>query len=572
MRRVTEFQKTDEEKVIVGSAWPYAHAMPHLGNLLCLLAADAYSRFFHLTNKDVVMVSGSDQHGARMEFEARQKGISPKKLVEKNHQQIKEYLDYFEIGFQRLGKYSKTESEDHKKFVQDIYKQIYENNYLLTREEELPYCSDCEMFLPDRFVEGECPHCGYEEAQGNQCEECLKILDPQELIEPRCAFCSEQPVFKKTTHWYLDLPKLSDRLKRYVEKQDQWSKQVKNLTLGWIKEGLKPRPITRDVKFGISAPFPNAEGKTMYVWSENVLGYISATKEWAEEHEGDFEEFWKDPNTKLLFTLGKDNIPFHTVIFPSIILASGEEYLLPDQIYANEYLTFNGKQFSKSKRRGIWLDEAKKLFDNPDYWRYYLFSIFPEQKDTDFSWKELETRINDEVIANFANFIYRALSFLNENFDGRIPEFNELSQSEEKIFKIAREKTRKCRKQIEAFKLRKGLKTAIGLAVRGNKYLTDQEPWNTIDSNPEKCARTVYTAVNLCKILAVLVEPYLPVTAEKIWKQLNLESSVHEVNWQETTRKRLSPGHSIKEPELLFDKVNRKDLKKKLKKIRKNKD
>lgn len=559
------------EKIVIGAAWPYVHAIPHMGNLLCQLAADTFARFYKLTGRKVVLVSGSDQHGARMEFEAMQKDSSPKELVDQNHQKVVQYLDYFKINYERLGRYSRTESEEHKEFVKTLYKKIYDNGYIITQKDKLPYCPNCNMFLPDRFVEGTCPHCGYEHAQGNQCENCLEILDPIDLKDPHCAVCGNKPDFKYTKHWYLDLPQLSEQLKSYVEKQDQWSAKVKNLTKNWI-DHLEARPITRDVSFGIEAPFPDAEGKTIYVWAEAVLGYLSATKEWAENTEYTFEEFWKDPETKLLFTLGKDNIPFHSVILPAILIASGEDYILPHQIYANEYLNFGGKQFSKSKRVGIWLDEAIKLFDNPDYWRYYLFSIFPEQKDTDFKWKELETRINDELISNFANFVYRALSFLYKNFDGKVPEFDELGAREKALKRKTKEIVKETRKLLESYELRKGLKKVIELAIEGNKYLTQQEPWNTIDSEPNKCFRTLYSATNLCKILAILIEPYLPVTAKEIWTQLNLENSVHEVRWENATEFSIEPGHQINEPQLLFEKVDHEELQEKLAKMRKTKE
>lgn len=568
---MTKFEENGE-KWIIGSAWPYAHAIPHLGNLLCLLAADAYARFYSLHGEKVVMVSGSDQHGARMEFEAAKKGISPKELVDWNHQKIVKYLQHFKIDFERLGNYTRTESEQHKEFIKDVYMDMYGRGYLFAKQETLPYCPNCEKFLPDRFIEGTCPHCDYGRAQGNQCDSCLKILDPKDLIEPSCAFCGSEPIFKESKNWYLDLPKLADQLKEYVNEQEQWPERVKNLTLSWIEEGLEPRAITRDVEFGIQAPFAEDEGKTIYVWAEAVLGYISATKEWANEEEGrNFDVFWNDPDTKLLFTLGKDNIPFHTVIFPALVMASGRDYVLPFQIFANEYLNFEGKQFSKTEGRGIWLDEAVELFENPDYWRYYLFSIFPEQKDTGLRWNELEARINDELIANFANFIYRSLSFLYENFDGELPEGRSQEGGEE-IIKQTQQIVQKEQELIRDFKLREGLEKAIELARRGNKFLTNQEPWHTIDSKPEKCARTLYIALNLCKVLTVLIEPYLPLTAEKIWKQLNMDGSIHEVDWETATEFSLEAGHEIKEPELLFEKVEKEKLKSELKKIREQRE
>lgn len=564
--------KKVKEKWIVGPAWPYASGSPHLGNFLPILPADAFARFFRLTGNEVVLVSGSDEHGARVEFEADKQGITPQRLVNKNHQKLLDAINYLNIDFEGLGKYSRTTSKSHEEFVQDFYQKIYENGYIFTKKEELPYCPNCGRFLPDRFVEGTCPKCGYEEALGNQCEDCLNLLDPKDLVEPKCAVCGSEPIFRKTKHWYFDLPKLSDKLKKWIKKQDQWTEKARNLALNWIEEGLEPRAITRDIDFGIPAPFPGAKGKTIYVWAEAVLGYISATKQWAKERGKPelFKKFWKDPNTRLLFTHGKDNIPFHAIIFPALVLASREEYVLPYQIYSHEYLTLEGDPFSKSRGTGIWLEEASKLLDNPDYWRYYLFSIFPEKKDTDFRWDDFERKINQELIANFANFIHRVLTFLEENFDGKLPSFENLEKEDKEIVEKTKEIVEDERELIKNFKLKRGLKKAVELSILGNEYFQHKKPWEK-EEDPEDCARTLYISTNICKTLATLIEPYLPYTAERIWNQLNLKGSVHKTNLEKAKELSIEPGHKITEPKLLFEKIKKKKLKEKLKNIRKEK-
>jgi len=560
---VREFK--DKQKWIVGPAWPYVHAVPHIGNFLCLLAADVFTRFFRLRGDDVIIVSGSDEHGARMEFEAQKLGTTPKEIVDKNHKVVVECLRKFNTCFDELGVYTRTTSENHKQFIQNFYKKVHTNGFLFEQEETLPFCPKCDKFLPDRFVEGKCPHCNYEDAKGNQCESCGRILNPIDLIDAKCAACGTKPEARKSKHFYFDLPKFEDELKEYINKQTDWSSRVKNFTMSWLDAGLKPKPITRDIKWGIPAPFPNSEGKTFYVWSEAVLGYISATKEVAEKR-GDselFDSFWRDPKTKLLFCHGKDNIPFHTILFPALISAAKENYVFPWQVYANEFINFDGKKFSKTRGIGVWADELFQLLENPDYWRYYLFSIFPETKDTDFRWHDLEASVNNELIGNFANFVHRTLTLIENYFDGVVPE-GESKPEDENLVKDADQIVDKVEELMLNLKLRDALKTTMELSIKGNEYLQKKQPWK--DENTKPC---IYYCVNVCRTLAILIEPFLPSTSERLWKLLNLEGSVHEQSLDSAKDSRIKAGHKINKPEILFEKIDSKELEEKLNVIRK---
>ncbi|RLE60065.1 MAG: methionine--tRNA ligase, partial [Thermoprotei archaeon] len=356
-------------KWLICAAWPYINAVPHLGTLIgSVLSADVIARFLRLKGEDVVFVSGSDEHGTPIEVEAIRQNISPKELTDKYHELVKKLFDLWNISFDN---YTRTENPVHIEFVRNFYLNLYERGYIYEKEIEMPYCPRCQIFLPDRFIEGECPYCHYEKARGDQCDKCGRLLEPVKLINPRCNICGERPIIKKTKHWFFDLPKLTDKIRDYIEKNTNLPPNARNMSLSMLKEGLKPRAITRDNKWGIPAPFPGAEGKTIYVWMEAVLGYITATIEYftRKGEPEKWKKFWFDSNTKSVYFIGKDNIPFHTIIFPALLIASGENYVLPWTVSSTEYLLFKGEKFSKSRRIGIWIDEALKLFP-VDYWRF----------------------------------------------------------------------------------------------------------------------------------------------------------------------------------------------------------
>ena len=539
-------------KVLVASAWPYVNYMPHLGTLVQVLSTDVAARYYRLKGEDVVMVSGSDEHGTPTEVEAVKAGISPKQLTDKNHAKIVELFKKWGFSYDN---YTRTENPVHKEFVQKHLMRIYENGYIFTKETEMPYCEKCKRFLPDRFVEGKCPYCGYQQARGDQCDSCGRLLEPTFLLEPYCVICGSKPVIKKTKHWYLDLSQFAKELEDYIKNKRQLPANARNFSLNWIKEGLKPRAITRDVKWGIPAPFPEAEDKTIYVWVEAVLGYVSATIEHFRNRgkPEKWKEFWFNKEAKTIFFVGKDNIPFHTIIFPALLLASKEGYVLPWNVSATEFLQFKGEKASKSLRRGIWIDEALELFP-PDYWRYFLMATRPETKDTNFSWELFIEKVNADLNDSFGNFIHRTLTFINTQFNSSIPKPEALDEDDQKILNTLKEKVETIAQKIEECRLQAAANDVISISRLGNQYLNEKEPWKLIKENRSKAAGILYITAQIVKALAIVSAPFIPSTAEKIWKTLNMPGNVHEQRWDEAL-KPLPPNHKISKAKPLFQKI-----------------
>ncbi|RJS77180.1 methionine--tRNA ligase [Candidatus Bathyarchaeota archaeon] len=526
--------------------------MPHLGTLVQVLSTDVAARYYRLKGEDVVMVSGSDEHGTPTEVEAVKAGISPKQLTDKNHAKIVELFKKWGFSYDN---YTRTENPVHKEFVQKHLMRIYENGYIFTKETEMPYCEKCKRFLPDRFVEGKCPYCGYQPARGDQCDSCGRLLEPTFLLEPYCVICGSKPVIKKTKHWYLDLSQFAKELEDYIKNNRQLPANARNFSLNWIKEGLKPRAITRDVKWGIPAPFPEAEDKTIYVWVEAVLGYVSATIEHFRNRgkPEKWKEFWFNKEAKTIFFVGKDNIPFHTIIFPALLLASKEGYVLPWNVSATEFLQFKGEKASKSLRRGIWIDEALELFP-PDYWRYFLMATRPETKDTNFSWELFIEKVNADLNDSFGNFIHRTLTFINTQFNSSIPKPEALDEDDQKILNTLKEKVETIAQKIEECRLQAAANDVISISRLGNQYLNEKEPWKLIKENRSKAAGILYITAQIVKALAIVSAPFIPSTAEKIWKTLNMPGNVHEQRWDEAL-KPLPPNHKISKAKPLFQKI-----------------
>lgn len=545
--------------------------MPHLGTLIgSVLSADVVARYYRLKGEEVLYVTGSDEHGTPIEVEAVRRNVPPKQLTDENHAKVAELFDKWAIQFDN---YTRTESPTHKEFVRKHLMQIYENGYIFTRETEMTYCENCQRFLPDRFVEGKCPYCGHEGARGDQCDACGRLLEPTKLIDPYCVICGNKPTIKKTKHWYFDLPKFSDKLLRYIEENKQLPDNARNFSLNLIREGLKPRALTRDTSWGIPAPFPGAEGKTIYVWVEAVLGYVSATIEYFRKHgdEEGWKSYWFDKNAKTLYFIGKDNIPFHTIILPALLLATHKGYNLPWNVSTTEFLQFREEAFSKSRRIGIWIDEALELFP-ADYWRYYLLATRPETKDTNFTWRNFIEKVNADLNDSFGNFVHRALTFVNRNFEDTVPK-PALENSDEEILEKTREKIRQIDNLMEKCKIQAAVNTVMDISRLGNRFLNEREPWNQIKTDVQKAANTTYAAVQMVKALAVVTAPFMPYTAEKIWKLLNLPGSVHKQKWEEA-EKPLPPGHKINEAKPLFSKItlNEEELEAKLEEIRRRKE
>ncbi len=540
-------------KWIVASAWPYVNSVPHLGNLIgSILSADVFARYLRMKGEQVIFVSGSDEHGTPIEIEAIKKNVEPKKLTDQAHDYVVELFKKFEISFDN---YSRTENPIHKEFVREFMMKLYKNGYIFEQDEILPYCPRDKRFLPDRFVVGKCPYCGYENAYGDQCDNCGRLLHPTELINPRCAICGHPVEFRKSRHWFFDLPKLAKKLEEWL-RNSSLPDNVKNYSLNWIKEGLKPRSLTRDNKWGIPAPFPGAEGKTIYVWFDALLGYISAVIEYGvKKGKPDlWREYWFDPNTRTVYFIGKDNIPFHAIILPAMLMASGDPYVLPWFISATEYLMFEGKQFSKSRRWGIWIDEALEMLP-ADYWRFALIRLRPETKDTNFTWKEFYRIVNSEMNDDIGNFAHRVLKFIETRYASTVPEPGEKTSLDEAFSEEIRSTPLKVGKLIEEFKLKQALEEVVNLARKGNQYLNQKAPWDEYKQDPRKAATTIYVAVNAVAAIAVMLAPFTPSSADRLWRMLGFKTSVHEQRWETAAAFPVKPGQKIGKVEPLFRKL-----------------
>jgi methionyl-tRNA synthetase len=499
-----------------------------------------------------LLVSGSDEHGTPIEVEAIKQGISPKELTDRNHAVVKHLFKRWGAAFDN---YTRTESPVHKEFVQQTLMKIYNNGYIFSQDTQMLYCTHDQRFLPDRFVEGKCPYCDYDRARGDQCDNCGRLLETTFLIEPRCVICGNTPTIKTTRHWYIDLSKFAEPLTKFLQENKQISSNAKNFSLNWIKEGLKPRAVTRDVEWGIPAPFPGAEGKTIYVWVDAVLGYVSATIEYCRRigEPEKWRKFWFDKSAKTLYFVGKDNIPFHTIILPALLLATGEYYNLPWNVSATEFLQFKGEKASKSQRIGIWIDEALELFP-VDYWRFFLMSTRPESKDTNFSWGIFLEKINADLNDTYGNFIHRTLTFITAQFNGEIPTAK-LTAEDETILHAVKEKVESAADDLENAKLQSAANTLISITRVGNQYLNDKEPWNLIKTDKAKAATIIYVSAQIVKAACVVSAPFIPTTAEQLWQTLNLNGSVHTSRWEDAL-KPLEAGHKITKAKPLFRKID----------------
>ncbi|MEM2204335.1 MAG: methionine--tRNA ligase [Sulfolobales archaeon] len=539
-------------KWIVTAAWPYINSVLHLGTILHLLGADIMTRFLRLLGEDVVSVSGSDEHGTPIEVEARRKNIDPKKLTDEAHAYVTEILRRWGI---ELDNYSRTESPVHKRFVRDFMLGLEEKGYIFTQKMVLPYCERDKIFLPDRFIEGKCPRCGYPNARGDQCDSCGALLDPLDLISPRCAICGSKPVLRETTHWFFDLRALEDKVRRWLENHGELWDNVKNYSLRWIKEGLKPRSITRDNAWGIEAPFKGAEGKTIYVWFEALLGYLSASKEVLERSGRNFEEFWYDENTKTIYFIGKDNIPFHAVILPAMLMASDERYRLPSIISATEYLLYEGEKFSKSRRIGLWADEALYIINDPDYWRFALARIRPEERDTNFSWREFIKIVNSELNDDIGNYINRVLTFIEKHFDSTIPKPRELDNTDQEFMDRVWLHYSEYIDSMLKTKIKHASEQILEIARAGNQYLNKRAPWDEVRIDRERAGTTMYVAANTVALIALTLYPLTPNAAKRIWRMLGYEEPLERSRYPLQKSFIIPPGRKIGRVEPLFKKL-----------------
>jgi methionyl-tRNA synthetase len=540
-------------KWIVCAAWPYLDGKPHLGTFMHLLSADVYSRYLRLMGNEVVSVSGSDIHGTPIEVEALRSNTSPRELAEKYHRQMVTLLNAFLV---QLDNYTTTESPVHIKFVRDFYTKLYENGFVYSKKVRQLYCERDAMFLPDRFVEGICPYCGKEGARGDQCDSCGRLLDPLDLRSPRCVICGLGPIVRESEHWFFDLPQLSVELEEYIRSNKEFPENARNFSLTWLKEGLKPRTLTRDNRWGIPSPFPGSEGKTIYVWMEAVLGYLSAVKEFGEKKgdEGIFERFWKDANTRSVYFIGKDNIPFHTIIFPALLMASKQNYVLPMQVSSTEFILLEGKKFSKSKGIGVWLEDALRVCD-PEYWRFVLMYFRPESRDSNFSWPEFERCVNSEMNDVLGNFIHRVLTFVKRFFNTSVPDPGKLDEDSESLLALLEDAWASYVTHMDSFALKDAVRDILDIARSGNEYVSNREPWEKAKTDVQSAAQTVYVGVQLVYTICLMMYPFLPRSSIRLWQSLGLNNDLLTVGTGGAGKASIAPGHRILPPSPLFSKV-----------------
>ncbi len=533
--------------ILVASAWPYANGSLHLGHVAGLMGADFLARYFRIKGNPVMFVSGSDCHGTPIEVKAEKEKTTPKEIVEKYDLEFRNNL-IDKLGFS-YNLFSKTANPFHYEKVQEFFLDLLKKELIYEKTQNLPFCKHCKRFLPDRYIEGMCPKCGFNEARGDQCDECGSILDAKDLINPRCKICGEKPIWKDSKHFFLKLSHFEKPLFEWVKKSRNWRNNARNFTLTFLEGGLHDRAITRDSSWGVPIPLPGYEGKTIYVWFEAVSGYLTASQEFSQKIEQPdlWQNFWKNPEAFHYYVHGKDNIPFHTVIWPAILMGLGGLHL-PDMIVSSEYLSFEGKQFSKSRNWGVWLPEFLDA-QNPDALRYYLGINGPENADSDFSWREYQVKTNTELIGKFGNFINRILSFTQKNFNNLVPERSGNNNENEKIIDKCNKLIAEVGNLIEETKFHEALKKIISFAEYCNRYVDSLEPWKIIKENKEEAGNTINICIQTISALEIAISPFLPFTAEKIRKQLNVSGRT---KWEFSP---VEAGHQIGEVEPLFERV-----------------
>jgi len=544
----------NKEKILVTSALPYANGPLHLGHLAgAYLPADIYVRYQRLKKRDVIYICGSDEHGVPITIAAEKKGVSPKEIVDKYHKLHKESFEKIGMSFDN---FSRTSLPLHHKISQEFFLKLHAKGYLSEQLVTQLYCEHCTRFLADRYVEGTCPICHSERARGDQCETCGRSLDQIQLIDPICVTCGNKPVIKETKHWFINLKDLQPKIKSWLDTKTHWKENVRNFCEGWFKTGLEDRAVTRDLRWGIPVPLAGYEDKVFYVWFDAPIGYISSTVEWAKHigQSNKWKDYWQNEATRLIHFIGKDNIVFHAIIWPLILMGHGE-YVLPDNIPANEYLTIEGRKISTSRNYAVWLDEYLKKFP-PDPLRYCLAINAPENKDADFSWRDFQQRNNNELADILGNFVNRTLTFLKKNFDNTVPQPGEYDDLDKEMLSRLNQAPDGIGKLFENFEVRKAVTTLMDLARFANKYFNDQQPWITIAQDRQKCATTFYICVQVIKGMAILMEPVLPFSARKLWKILNLSATVEQQYWEEAGNVDVPVGHRFNSPKILFRKMD----------------
>jgi len=542
------------ERIFIGVAWKYAEGSLHLGNIAgSVLPADIFARYHRLKGNNVLMASGSDQHGTPITLKAEQENKSPKEII--NFYQ-REFIDCWQKLGISFDIYTGTHTANHVKVTQDVFLKLLEKGYLYRDTVSQLYCPNCRRFLPDRYVEGICPFCQAPGARGDQCDTCSKPLNATELIDAYCRICKTKPIPKESEHFFLKLGAFQERLEKWAEaKKAIWRPNVYGFTQRYLKEGLRDRAITRDIEWGIPVPVEGFENKRIYVWFEAVIGYLSAAKEWAKEISGDkdkWRDFWdEDKGAKSYYFLGKDNIPFHTIIWPAILMGYGG-LNLPYDVPANEFLTIEGKKISTSRNWAVWVPDYLSRYD-PDPLRYMLSINMPETGDTDFSWREFVRRNNDELVATYGNLVNRVLTFTYRNFDGKVPKPGEHDEDGRQLLKEA-EKTQKTVDEcLNKCSFKEAIKTAMELAHATNRYLDDKAPWKVIKEDKQAAANSLYVAINVIARLKTVLYPFLPFSSQKVHEYLGFDRKIEEYGW---TPVEVMPGQKLREPHALFKKLD----------------
>lgn len=538
-----------ERPVLITAALPYANGPLHLGHLAgAYLPADIYARFTRAKKRNTLFICGSDEHGVAITIAAEKAGVQPQDIVDKYHHMIRESFEAFGMSFDHYGR---TSSAVHKETSQAFFIELHKQGLFKQKEDEQLFDEKAGMFLPDRYVVGTCPVCDFPEAYGDQCERCGSSLSPTELKNPKSALTGNTPILKKTRHWYIPLGEFESWLQTWIGEKHDWKSNVVGQCKSWLSNGLSDRAVTRDLSWGVPVPLQGAEDKVLYVWFDAPIGYISATKEWALER-GDkdqWKEYWQNDETELYHFIGKDNIVFHCLMFPSMLKAHGK-FVLPKNVPANEFLNLEGRKLSTSRGWAVWLHEY--LEDLPaDYLRFVLCSIMPENKDSDFSWKDFQTRVNSELADIVGNFLFRTQSFIGRYFENTLPKPT-LGEEEKKALEAIKRQKIAIERALERFQFREAIAQWVHLARLGNRYFTEHEPWKTRKDNPEKCATTLFVCAQIAGALAVLGEPFLPFSMEKLKIQLGISGSI---DWDHVGKDCFEVGHCFGQSEILFSKI-----------------
>jgi len=556
----------------ITAALPYTNGPIHIGHLSGVyIPSDIYARFLRTMGNDVLYICGSDEHGVPITIKAKKENTTPQKIVDRYHKNIKESFEKFGISFDN---YSRTSEKIHHKTASDFFLKLFNDGFFEEIISEQYYDENENQFLPDRFIIGTCPKCGHTEAYGDQCEKCGSTLNSKDLINPRSSISGNIPSLKSTKHWYLKLPEFEDFLKNWIlkSKKETWRANVYGQCKSWLDEGLKSRAVTRDLDWGVPVPIENSAGKVLYVWFDAPIGYISSTKEWAAKNNKSWEKYWMNDETELVHFIGKDNIVFHCIIFPSMLKAHGK-FILPKSVPANEFLNLEGSKISTSKNWAVWLPEYLNDFpDKQDVLRYVLTVNAPENKDNDFTWKDFQLRNNSELVAILGNFINRVVILTKKYYDSTIPKPSKLNQNDNSILKEINNKTKKIENLIKNFKFREACNEFMNIARLGNKYLADEEPWKIINTNPDRVKTIIFISIQISSILSIISEPFIPLTSKKIKDMLNYKAHKNSWTWDNISKKDFLISENIKlnEPILLFSKIEDYEIQKQIDKLNNN--